>query len=123
MTFNEQERSFLERRRRFTRSWPLVGTLLLAAVLTLTAWLFWSNPLLVNPWAVLTGLKAQSLPESTLSLMAFLLPIATLLCLSTLCILVLLTFVAFSNERRHIAVIDRLIRTQDTARQRLEDTE
>jgi len=79
MILTAQERFFIEKRRRLTRVWPVVSTLLLLAILSLAGWLFWSNPLLVNPWAVFSRLQLHSISESTLFLMAFLLPVAMLL--------------------------------------------
>lgn len=113
MILTVQERFFIEKRRRLTRLWPVVSGALLIAILSFVGWLFWVNPLLVNPWAVIARLQAHSLPESTLSVMAFMLPVAMLLCIAILCILLLLAFLAVSNERRHLAIIDRLCAAPD----------
>jgi len=65
---------FLDKRRRFVRTWNLVGTALLAALAALTAWLFTASPSLVNPPQVAAEIARGALPQSTLELMAGLLP-------------------------------------------------
>lgn len=108
MSLTAQERFFVQKRRRLTRIWPWAGSTLFVATAGLAAWLFRTAPLLINPWEVISRLKAGQVPQSTLSLMAMMLPVAMLMCLAILCILLALTFVALANERRHIRIIDRL---------------
>jgi hypothetical protein len=109
----EQEKSFFTKREKLVRAWPLFGSVMLIVVLCLAGWLFWRNPLLVNPWVVLTRLEAGSIPDSTLLLMAGLLPIAMLLCLAIVLVTLLFAFVALSNERKYISIIHRLLNSQD----------
>ena len=108
----------MERRTRLARLWPVAGLLLLAAVFLLAAWLWISSPLLVNPWAVFEALAADSMPKGTVSAMAAMLPVAMLACLVILVAFVLLFFVAFSNEKRHIGIIRRLTRQPEAGGER-----
>lgn len=108
MDLTRQEKLFVEKRAKFARSWPIVGAALLAMIAVLAAWLFFSNPLLINPWAVLSKLEAGSLPDSTLATMATLLPVVMFTCLFVLVVALVFFWVAFSNERKHLALIRRL---------------
>jgi hypothetical protein len=108
MSLTPDEEAFVEKRRKLARSWPLAGSVMLAALGILTVWLWISTPLLINPWAVFAGLSSKSIPGATLMLMASFLPVVVLACLLILASAVLLAFVAFSNERKHIAIIRRL---------------
>ena len=90
------------------RIWPFVGPLLLASVGILAAWLFWKTPLLINPYAVLEQLQAGIMPDSTVALLAGLLPIVLLACLVLLLAMVLFLFVTLANERNYMAMIEKL---------------
>ncbi len=68
--------------------------------------------MLINPWAVLSRLEADSLPDSTITMMAALLPVVMLTCVVVLAAALVLFSVAFSNERKHIAIIHRLTEHQ-----------
>jgi hypothetical protein len=107
------EREFVEKREKFARSWPLVGSVLLLVVFLFGGWLWLSNPFLIDPWAVSAGLKAGVIPASTVALMAALLPVAMLTSLFVLVVCLLFAFVALSNERKQIAIIQRLALHQD----------
>jgi len=123
MELSEFEKSFIKKRQKLARSWPFVGSLMILCVTALAAWLFWKNPLLINPWVVFSRIEADSIPLTTTSMMAGMLPIAILMCLVVLIIALLLSFVAFSNERKHIEIIRRLIRHQPMDMDFPEETE
>ena len=109
MRLTPAELEFLDRRRRLTRLWPLVGGLLLLVIASLVGWLLWRNPLLINPWVVMAGLEARSIPGSMLLLMAGILPIMTLMTLLLLVLLVLSLFASFHNERKHMRIVEKVI--------------
>ncbi|WP_200382724.1 hypothetical protein [Thiococcus pfennigii] len=75
----------------------------------LAAWLWLSAPVLVDPWFVLDGLASGAFSEGTIRLMAAMLPVVVLLCLLVVLVSLLLAFAVFSNERRLIALIRRLL--------------
>lgn len=103
-----KEEAFIKKRAKFAHSWPLVGSAMLAMVFGFGAWLWFSNPLLINPWAVLSGLDSESIEDTTITLMAGMLPLVMLTCLFLLVVTLVLSFAAFANERRLIAIIRRL---------------
>lgn len=108
MPLTDQERVFIERRSKLVRSWPAVGTVCLAAVLCLAAWLWFTRPWLINPWAVSSALEAGLIPGSTTVLMAAMLPVVVLASLFILLVCLIFVFAAISNERKHLDIIHRL---------------
>ena len=67
------------------------------------------SPLLINPFYVTDRIEIQSIPGSTLIMMAVLLPIVALTLLVVLVVVVVYVFVVFTNERKHLVVIDKLM--------------
>lgn len=108
MDLTEQERRFLARRTRFLNSWRYVGSALLLVLAAFAGALFWFVPLLANPFAVLARLNGNSIPESSMALSTALLPVVVLICLFLAAAVVLLGFAAFSNERKYLAIIERV---------------
>jgi len=118
MHLTEPERLFVARRRRLVNVWPTMGSILLLGIVCLGSWLFWKTPLLVNPYMVLARLNEESIPNSTLSLMAGLLPVAVLACLLLIICVILFAFVALSNEKKHLAMVLRLTSGQESPQNR-----
>ncbi len=105
---SEKQLEFLRRRRKLVRWWPLGGGLLLLVIGGLAGGLFWRAPVFVNPFLVESQLQAGQMPDATEAMLAVLLPVMVLLCLFFAAILVLLTFSAIANERRHLQIITTL---------------
>ncbi len=108
ISLTEQQKMFLNKRTKMVRIWPRMGALLIVVELGLAAWLYWKHPLLINPQSVSSKLRAGSLPDSTLSLMAAFLPFIMLVCLALLGLLILFSFLALGNERKHLDIIRAL---------------
>jgi NADH:ubiquinone oxidoreductase subunit H len=62
---------------------------------------------MANPFAVLARLQSDSVSQSALTLSAALLPVVVLTCLLLAVAMVLLTFAAFSIERKYLAILRR----------------
>ncbi len=105
MLLSNREQQFVEKRKRFVKAWPYVGTILLVMAIGLGMWLFWSKPLLANPFLALSRLNSSSVPASTMALMAGLLPVVVLMCVVLAITIVLFAFSAFSNEKKYLAII------------------
>ncbi len=110
----EQQKVFLKKRAKMVRTWPRVGAILIVMELGLAGWLLWKHPLLINPQAVSSKLRAGSLPDSTLSLMAAFLPFIMIVCLGLLAVLLLFSFLALANEKKHLDII-RALRDQGSS--------
>jgi len=113
MSISSSQKLFVEKRERLARSWPVVGVILLALLAAFGVWAWFKTPYLINPWAVFESLRAGTLPESTANLIVAMLPIVMLTLLFSAFVVVLLFFVAFSNERRLIRLLQTLEQTQE----------
>ena len=110
MTLSDKECVFVNRRRKLIRLWSVMGILLLILLGLFTLWMFMSNPLLVNPFEVADQLLAGTIETPTLQLMAGLLPVAMLMCLTTVLVLIIYVFAAIGNEKRYLEIIGRSIK-------------
>lgn len=113
MSISSSQKLFVEKRERLAKSWPVVGIVLLAMLTAFVVWAWLKTPYLINPWVVFESLRAGTLPESTANLMVAMLPIVVLSLLFFAFVVVLLFFVAFSNERRLIRLVRKLDQTQE----------
>jgi len=100
---------FVEKRRPLVRRWGVVGWSLLAVIAAVLGFLFLTSPMLVDPFEVVAGVSTDSIPTARLQLMAIMLPVVFLGCFLLLVVLVIFQFAAMSNERRLIAIIDRIL--------------
>lgn len=107
MQLSHEEQRFVQRRSTLLRTWRYVGAILLATLIGLGVWLYLSKPLLANPFIVMTRLKADSIPESTLTLMAAMLPVVTLACIAIAVIAIVFVYAAFANENKYLTIIQR----------------
>ena len=97
---------FLERRRRLLGLWRYAGPGLIAAILDLGIYLWITAPMLINPFAVGDQLASGEMEPELMSVSALMLPVVVLLLLGLLLLLVLFAYVAFSNERRYLRILD-----------------
>ena len=104
---SEKDIQFIEKRRWFARKWNLVGSLLLVCLGILFFWLFIKSPNLVNPYYVISGIKEGTIEQETLTLMAVMLPVVTLMCFAIMIIVLLFGFAIFTNEKHYLRIIDR----------------
>lgn len=108
MGLSSADKAFIEKRERRVKYWPLFGAALLATVSAYVAWLWLRMPHMVNPWFVIESLEAGTLPESTIGIMAVMLPVVMAVLLVFAIAVVLLWFVSFYNERRLIRLVRKL---------------
>lgn len=107
MSLSPADTLYIAKRERLTRSWPVVGSVILLLLGSLAAWLWLQKPHLINPWLVFEDLESGILPESTVSVMVAMLPIMVLILFFFALIVVLLMFTAMANERRLIRLLKR----------------
>lgn len=106
---DEQQQLFWERRNRLLNAWKFVGPLLLLSIVGLLLWFYLRNPLLVNPFEIATRLDNETLQQSTLVIMAVMLPIMFLACFVLLLAIIGLMYAAFFNEKKYRQIINKLI--------------
>ncbi len=105
---SDKDEAHLRRREGLIRRWPWVLVPLLVLFLGLGIYAWFRVPLLFNPWAAIAALEAGSIEDTTLMMMAMMLPIAMLATFGlSLCLLLFLA-VGLSNEGRLIRIIRRL---------------
>jgi hypothetical protein len=105
MTLTEEDERFLRKREALTRAWPIFGGFLLAALTFWIGWMLWRNTLVVNPYAMLGAIRDGTIEQSTLQLMAGMLPVAMILIFGLSAGIVLLLYGTFSNEKRYLGII------------------
>lgn len=115
MNLAEHELRFLATRQQLARAWPWVGAAMLGTIIVCAAWLYLRVPLLVNPFAVAAQLRDGSLSAATVTLMAGLLPLAVLACLILALALLAFGYAAFANEKRYLAIVQRVAESGDAS--------
>lgn len=108
MSLSTKDLVFIEKRERLTKYWPLAGAGLLTLLSAFSIWLWAEVPHMINPWFVSASINNGTLPETTVTTMAVILPFVMLSFLVFAGIVVLLAFVAFANERRLLRLIRKL---------------
>lgn len=109
---NQQQNSYLEKRRKFVHLWHYVGPLLLIGILGFATYLFVNTPLLINPYEILSRLESHSIKQSSLEMMAVLLPIMFIVVCFLLIVLVAIMYAAFSNEKKYLEIVDEIKSTK-----------
>ena len=108
MKLSLADKAFIEKRERRAKYWPFFGGASLMMVVGYGAWLYLKMPHLINPWHVMEQFKAGNLSESTMGVMAVMLPIVMGALLVFALVVVLLLFITFHNERRLIRLVRKL---------------
>lgn len=99
---------FIAKRRSLLKAWRYVGPLLLVLIAGLATYLYLKTPLMINPFALVTAIEAGAIEDSTLQLMAVFVPLLFLVVCFLLVVLVVLMYAAFANEKKYLAILDRL---------------
>jgi len=98
--------AMLCRRRRLVTIWPKIAVVLILLTIGFFAFLFITQPLLVNPAYVLAQLEAGTLDPATQALLAAMAPLLLLTVGVLLIILILFVTMGMINERRLLGLID-----------------
>lgn len=102
------QQRFIMRRRQLLRTWRVIGPVLLLLLIIAGVIMFFNYPLMFNPYESIERLEAGTLEDSTVQLMALLLPIAMLMVFFMLVVVVLLSFAVMANDKKYLAIIERL---------------
>ncbi|UCC55387.1 MAG: hypothetical protein JSU75_08405 [Gammaproteobacteria bacterium] len=108
MQLNQQSEKFLERRRVLLKAWRYAGPLLLFLIGGFSAYLLLSTPLLINPFAVASGIESGSVQQSTLQMMALFVPILFIVVCFLLIVLIILMYAALANEKKYLEILDQM---------------
>lgn len=108
MSLSPADKKFVEKREKRVKYWPFYGGAALVLLIAYGVWLWVKTPHLIKPWHVIESVQAGTLSESTMGVMAFMLPIVMAALLVFAFVVVLLWFVMFYNERRLIRLVRKL---------------
>jgi len=98
--------AFLNQRRLANRVWKSTGPLLIGGLVILYGFLWFTAPMLVNPFAVLNRLQAESIDITTLQTMAIMLPVVfCLLCVLVVAVVIIIYRMA-ALERRYQLIVE-----------------
>lgn len=109
----EKDLQFIEKRYKLVGWWNLIGSLTFAGLVSFVAWMFWSQPRLINPLHVVGELEAGRISQSTLEIMAAILPMVVLAIFLVLAMMIAFTFAMIGNERRYLRIIGQLRNERD----------
>ncbi|MGC1403106.1 MAG: hypothetical protein WA974_09285 [Thermodesulfobacteriota bacterium] len=109
---SEKDLRFLQMRRRFLKSFSLMGLLFSVFLIVLFLWLFFKVPTMINPIQVERQITSNALSASALKIMAVLLPLMVLVAFFMAVSIILFGFWAFANERQYLKIIDSLLAGQ-----------
>ncbi len=113
MKLTKEEEEFVNKRESILKIWPAVGGLILLGIFAYVGWCWWKTPHLISPVAVLEGIHSGDMEKSTIETSAVLLPIVMIMLWSLLAIGVGFSFSIVGTERKHVAIIRRVIDDQD----------
>ena len=99
---------FIKKRIILVRWWSIAGSVMLAVLGGLMLWLFVRVPNFINPLHVAGQLQAGTLEQTSLEIMAVILPIVVLGLLLVCVVMISFGFVVFANERRYIQIIEEI---------------
>ncbi len=102
----ESMEQFLARRRKLVRWWPPVGVAMLLVLVGFAGWLWFTQPLMVNPNEMARRLISGDIDDGTLVILAGMVPLLLWGCLIVTAGLVLLGFSVTAAERRYLAALD-----------------
>ena len=109
---SEKDLRFLQMRRRFLKSFNLMGLLFSVFLIVLFLWLFFKVPNMVNPIQVERQITSNALSANALKRMALLLPLMVWVGFFMAASIILFGFWAFSNERIYLKIVDSLLKGQ-----------
>ena len=108
MPLTESDEKFLQQRERLLKLWTPAGFTLVLGLIVLVTWFWLQQPQMISPFAIAEAIENGTMEEPTLRTLAFLMPISMIMALGIAAFMISFAFVAFSNERKHIAIIRRL---------------
>jgi hypothetical protein len=107
MNLSQRQSRYLERRRKLLKAWRYTGPMMFLGIIGLVIYIKINSPLLINPYEVISRLESGSIKQSSLEMMAVLLPIVFIIVCFLLVVLVAIMFAASLNERKYLEIIGK----------------
>ncbi len=107
MDLSQKQQNFLKKRRLLIKLWVYAGPALLLGIGVFAYLLSIQTPYLINPLQVGCELQSGQISQTTLETMALLLPMMGLIIFFLMVVLVIMVYVALSNEKKYLAMLDQ----------------
>ena len=105
MKFKQSDSEFLQHRKQLNSVWGSIIPLLIGVLVILYGFLWFTAPMLVNPFAVMNRLQADTVDITTLQTMAVMLPMVFGLLCAVMLVLVGFVHQTIKTERRYQSII------------------
>ena len=105
---SEKDTKFIDNRRQLIKVWRWAGSISLLGLWAFILWLWFSNELLINPFAAIEAIESGSMSDTTMVVMAAMLPVIFMLTLFLILLLLVLVTVSLGHEKRYLGIIDAL---------------
>lgn len=102
------DKDFIDKRRKIARFGPFVLMACLLIIAGFGAWAYFFQPLLANPFEVARLIEGGQLDDTSILLMAVMLPIVMLVCIMLTAAIVGVSWAGLSAEKRYLRIIDSL---------------
>ncbi len=105
---NRKDRTFLDKRKKLQRYWPIMGTIMIVMLLGLVIYLYIKSPKLINPFLVVDLIKTNSMSPSTMALMTAMCPVLSIFLLFTVAVVITYVWAFMILEARYHKIIEDL---------------
>lgn len=102
------DKEFVNKRRRLARFGIIVFPVCLVIIAGFGIWAYVDQPLLANPFEVARQIEGQEIDDTTIALMAVMLPIVMLVSIALTAAIIALAWAGLSNEKRYQRIIESL---------------
>ncbi|MFC2091547.1 hypothetical protein ACFLTD_02110 [Elusimicrobiota bacterium] len=108
MILDETQKSFIEKRKKLIKAWPFAGYAMLTVIGIFLIWQWIRIPIMVNPVEIISRINSGVMEQSTLFLIAVMMPVLFVSCFFILAVMILFIFLSISNEKKYHRIIESL---------------
>lgn len=120
---SEQEKSFLQKRRKLNRAWTPIGILMILFLVGMYVYFFFRVPLMVNPYFVGDLLKQNNLAYDTMRVLAITSPCFATFVFAVVLIMIIYTWSAVCLEKKYMKIIDKIMPDEENLLRSLAEKE
>ncbi len=108
MSLSEKDQTFIDKRKKLTKYFPICGWGCLAILAGYITWAYLKTPMLLNPFIVQERILNKQIEQSSLVLMSVMLPVAFSTVFFILIVLVVFMFIWNSHEKKYLKIIEQM---------------
>jgi len=112
---SEKDYDFLKKRKRLVSMGPFVAGLVLVFLCAGFVYMYISSPYIANPLFVAEAIRKNTIDNSVMIMATILLPIVVMFLFVTVALFVLFCFSVYSNEKRYLYMMERLLNNPERA--------